>query len=293
MSKRLSAYPITPADAAGHVDVAAVRNLVAPLAVAGVDAIGLLGSTGIYLYLTREERRRAVDAALDAANGTPVQVGIGALRTDEAIHLAQDARAAGAAAGLLAAVSYTPLDDDEVFTHVAAVAEQGGLPLCLYDNPTTTHFRFTPGLVARLAQVPGVVALKSPGVEAHEAATHVADLRSRTPGGFDLGMSGDWFATEALLTGLDTWHAVAAGLFPQTCLRLVRAAGADPAAARAIDAELRPVWDLFRRHTSLRVMYAAAEWRGLCRAAPPRPILPLSEDARREVVATLERLHLA
>jgi 4-hydroxy-tetrahydrodipicolinate synthase len=293
MQKRLSAYPITPADPEGRVDVAALRRLVAPLAAVGVDAIGLLGSTGTYLYLTREERRRAVEAAVEVADGIPVQAGIGALRTDEAIRLAQDARAAGAATGLLAAVSYTPLDDDEVFAHVASVADQGGLPLCLYDNPTTTHFRFTPRLVARLAQVPGVVALKSPGVEAHEAAAHVADLRSRIPDRFDLGTSGDWFATEALLAGLDTWHAVAAGLFPRTCLRLVRAAGADPLAARAMDAELRPLWDLFRRHTSLRVMYAAAEWRGLCRAAPPRPILPLSEDARREVVATLTQLDLA
>ena len=49
--KGLSAFPITPADASGKVDVSALRRLVAPLCQAGVDSIGLLGSTGSYPYL--------------------------------------------------------------------------------------------------------------------------------------------------------------------------------------------------------------------------------------------------
>src|SRR5215217_5510902 len=44
--KGLSAFPITPADASGQVDVSALRRLVARLCEAGVDSIGLLGSTG-------------------------------------------------------------------------------------------------------------------------------------------------------------------------------------------------------------------------------------------------------
>src|SRR6202012_3185990 len=112
----LSAFPITPADASGAGDVAARRGLVRRLADAEVDSIGLLGSTGSYPYLSRAERRRALDAALDETGGrSPILVGVGALRTDEAVRLPQDARAAGAAAGLLAPVSYPPLNEAEVF----------------------------------------------------------------------------------------------------------------------------------------------------------------------------------
>src|SRR5215218_2688469 len=140
----LSAFPITPSNATGHVDVAALRKLVARLCAARVNSIGLLGSTGTYAYLSRSERRRALEAALDAVSGqVPVLVGVGALRTDEAVRLAQDAKAAGAHAGLLAPVSYTPLTDDEVFEHFAMVARESRLPLCIYDNPGTTHFRFS------------------------------------------------------------------------------------------------------------------------------------------------------
>ncbi len=148
----LSAFPITPADEAGRIDAAALRGLVARLVSAGVDSIGLLGSTGIYMYLTREEWRRAIEAAMDEVAGRlPVVVGIGALRTDEAVRLAQDAKAIGAAAGLLSMPSYAPLTEDEVFEHFSTVVKESGLPVVIYDNPGTTNFRFTPQLVARLA----------------------------------------------------------------------------------------------------------------------------------------------
>lgn len=145
----LSAFPITPSDNDGRVDTAALRRLIAPLRLAGVDSIGVLGSTGSYPYLSREERCRALDAALEEAGAVPVLVGVGALRTDEAVRIAQDAKAAGATAGLLAPVSYTPLDDAEIFEHFSAVARESGLPLCIYDNPSTTHFRFRPQAVIR------------------------------------------------------------------------------------------------------------------------------------------------
>jgi 4-hydroxy-tetrahydrodipicolinate synthase len=288
----LSAFPITPSDAAGRVDTAVLRRLVGRLAEARVDSIGLLGSTGTYMYLSREERRRAADAAIEEASGrVPVIVGIGALRTDEAVGLARDAKAAGAAAGLLAPVSYTPLGDDEVFEHFSAVARGSGLPIAIYDNPGTTHFRFGPELVGRLALVPGIVAVKSPTVDATETARHLAALRGAVPEGFSLGYSGDWNSAEAMIAGADTWYSVLGGLFPRVCMKIVAAARqGDAAEARRLDAALAPVWTLFRQFSSLRVVYALADLMGICRAEPPRPILPLSEAARQQVADTLERL---
>lgn len=223
----------------------------------------------------------------------PVIVGVGALRTDEAVRLAQDARAAGAAAGLLAAVSYTPLTDDEVFEHVSTVARESGLPLCIYDNPSTTHFRFSPELVGSLSRLPGIVAVKSPGQEPQAVAGHLAGLRAIVPQGFSLGYSGDWTSTEALIAGADAWHSVVAGLFPRVALDIVRAVErGDAAEARRLDARLDPLWALFRDYSSLRVMFACADLLDLCRAAPPRPILPLGEKARRQVAEVIRALDL-
>ena len=150
----LSAFPITPQDAAGVVDEAQLLVLVQRLIDAGVHSIGLLGSTGTYAFLDVTQRRRAIAvaaAAIAAARerqeqeggGAAVEtrripkllVGVGHLRTDVAVQLAKDAQAAGADAGLLSPVSYNPLTDEEVFQHFAAVAAAApSLPLVIYNN---------------------------------------------------------------------------------------------------------------------------------------------------------------
>ena len=67
----LSAFPITPSDADGRVEADALRRLLEPLAAAGVDSIGLLGSTGTYAYLSPDERRRAVEIAAEKIRPMP------------------------------------------------------------------------------------------------------------------------------------------------------------------------------------------------------------------------------
>ena len=291
----LSAFPITPADPGGKVDTSALRRLLAPLVSAQVDSIGLLGSTGIYPFLSRAERRRAADAALQETNGSvPLLVGIGALRTTEAIALAQDARAAGASAGLLAAVSYTPLTENEVFEHFSAVAAACDLPIVIYDNFATTHFKFTPELVGRIARIPGVVAVKGASQAPELAADHHRQLRAAVPPGFSIGYSGDWNATEALIAGGDAWYCVAAGLFPNACLAIVRAVQTGNAAeARRLNAAMEPLWELFKQFSSLRVMYAAASILGLCDVEPPRPVLPLPDAAKQKVAQVLKEMKLS
>jgi 4-hydroxy-tetrahydrodipicolinate synthase len=294
-AKGLSAFPITPVNESGRVDTAALRRLVAPLAAAKVDSIGLLGSTGSYPFLKRDERRRATEAALAEVNGrVPVLVGIGALRTDDTIELARDARAAGAAAGLLAPVSYTPLTDDEVFEHFKIVAGESKLPIVIYDNFATTHFRFTPELVGRIARIPGVVAVKGTSPEASLAAGHLKQMRDAVPSGFSVGYAGDWNAMETLIAGGDAWYCVAAGLFPNACLAITRAAQSGNAEeARRLNAAMAPLWDLFKQYSSLRVMYAAAEIMGITDAKPPRPVLPLADAVQDRVATVLRELKLS
>ncbi len=285
----LSAFPITPANAAGEVDTSAVHALVSRLVNAGVDSIGVLGSTGGYAYLTRTERRRTVEAAADAAGGrVPLVVGIGALRTDEAVRLARDAKALGAAAGLLSAMSYLPLSQDEVYAHFVKVAEQSGLPLVIYDNPGTTHFRFSNDLVALLSQHPGIVAVKCPTSTPDDIPAHLAAQRSAVRDGFSIGYSGDWCCPAALIAGADTWYSVLAGTLPIPCVLLVRAAQrGDMAEVHRLDGLLQPVWDLFRAHSSFRVVHDMARQLGLADVQPQRPVLPVCDAARSEIARVL------
>ncbi len=219
-------------------------------------------------------------------------VGVGALQTLEAMDLTKDALDAGATAGLLAPVSYIPLQDEEVFRLFQTVAGVG-LPLCIYNNPSTTHFTISPALIGRLSDIPGVVAVKNPAPVASECEAAVATLRDAVPAGFSVGFSVDINAGAALLAGADTWYSVLAGIYPVTCLRLARAAQAGNAEEVArLDAMLQPMWTLFRAHTSFRVVHLAASLAGIANARPVRPVLPLSGPAAAEATAVLEQMAL-
>ncbi|TJZ89573.1 dihydrodipicolinate synthase family protein [Paracoccus gahaiensis] len=288
----LTAFPITPTDAEGRLLAADLRRLILRLARAGVDSIGVLGSTGGYAYLDPGQRRAVVETALEAAGRkVPVIVGVGALRSDISAALARHAADAGAAGLLLAPMSYTPLTEDEVFAHFETVAGASDLPICIYNNPSTTHFTFSPALLARLAALPTVTAVKMPLPANGDYAGQIAALRADLPPGFVIGYSGDWGCPEALLSHADGWFSVAAGLWPDQTLTLSCAAGSgDRAQTDRVQARFRPMWDLFQAHGSLRVVHACARLMELTDAQPPRPILPLPEALTPSLRAAMQAL---
>ncbi|SME96266.1 MULTISPECIES: dihydrodipicolinate synthase family protein [unclassified Pseudomonas] len=124
----LGAFPLTPMNEQG-VDENAFTRLVEQLAAANVDSIGALGSTGSYAYLSRAERTRVAQLAVEAAGDVPVMVSIGSLRTRDVLLLAEDAQKVGAKALLLPPVSYQRLCAEDVFSLYEAVSANVSVPL--------------------------------------------------------------------------------------------------------------------------------------------------------------------
>ncbi|MCG2623717.1 dihydrodipicolinate synthase family protein [Arthrobacter sp. I2-34] len=289
----LSAFPLTPTSETG-IDERAVAAMVERAVRAGVDSIGALGSTGGYAYLDREQRRRVARVAVNAASGTPVMVGVGALRTQQVRQYVDEAQAEGAAAVLLAPVSYQPLTDDEVFGLYEDISAAASVPVCVYDNPATTGFSFSDELHAAIAELPNIAAVKIPPSPAEHAEERITTLRNALRPGTVIGVSGDWFAAPALIAGADAWFSVVAGLFPEVAVAITQAAlNGSGAEATRLSADLEPLWTLFRRHGSLRVMATASELLGLtARPSLPRPLRELDQDARQAVAETLGSLRL-
>ena len=289
----LSAFPLTPLrdDA---FDEASYARLIGRLVTAGVDSITALGSTGSYMYLDREERRRVARAAVAQAGDVPVMVGVGALRTSQVQRLAEDAQEAGARAVLLAPVTYQALTADEVYGLFEDVTAGLSVPLVVYDNPGTTHVTFTDDLYARIATLPHVASIKIPGVPSNpqDAAARVQAIRERIPSTVTIGVSGDGFAAAGLNAGCDAWYSVIGGTLPDPALTITRAAqSGDHAAAASESARLRPLWDLFAEYGSYRVTAAIAERLEL--VAPdclPRPVQGLNSRGRAKASEIIDRL---
>jgi 4-hydroxy-tetrahydrodipicolinate synthase len=223
MFKGLCAFPLTPL-AGDNVDEAALVQLVGRCVDAGADSIGVLGSTGVYTYLLREERRKVVEASVEVAQGTPVVAGVGAMRTRDVLGCVEDAHTAGASGLLLAPVSYQRLTEEEVYDLYREVSSASDLPIAVYDNPATTGFTFSDELHGRIAKLPAIASIKFPPPAPGQAADRIARLRAAVPGRVSLGISGDWAAAEALLAGCDVWYSVIAGLFPKTARVIVNLA---------------------------------------------------------------------
>ncbi|WP_042203991.1 dihydrodipicolinate synthase family protein [Paenibacillus camerounensis] len=293
MFQGLSAFPLTPLDETG-VNEQEFIPLIERLVSACVDSIGVLGSTGNYAYLTRAQRERVLQLAVQAAGDTPVMTSISALRTLDVLHLAEDAQRAGARAVLLAPVSYQPLTDEEVFHLYEQVTANLSVPLCVYDNPNTTHFRFSDELHGRIAQLPNVGAIKIPGVPAgaEAAGSRIGKLRALVPSGVALGISGDPTAAAGLKAGCEVWFSVLGSLFPGICLQLTRLAQAGrEAEAEQYSLLLEPLWALFRQYGSLRVASAIAQQLGFVSGpALLLPLLPLSSAVNEQLAAALREI---
>ncbi|WP_037288399.1 dihydrodipicolinate synthase family protein [Saccharibacillus sacchari] len=293
MFKGLSAFPLTPFKEE-HVDEHAFLALLGRLVEANVDSIGVLGSTGSYMYLSREERRRVIELSVREAGTIPIMASISELRLRDVLALAEDAQQAGASAVLLAPVSYQPLGEEEAYSLYEEVSRHASVPICVYDNPRTTRFTFSDELHGRIAALPHVQSIKIPGVAADgiEAKEHIDRLRSVVPAKFALGISGDDCAATGLTAGCDVWYSVLGGLFPRICLELTRHAQARRAdEALRVSAQLAPVWSLFKRYGSVRTAAAIAIRQGWMSAPGlPLPLAPVPASEIGRIVDCLDAL---
>lgn len=293
----LSAFPLTPLRDDG-LDEPAFIGLVQRLVRAEVDSITVLGSTGSYMYLDRAERMRVIELAVQHADRIPVLAGVGALRTSRVLEHIGDARDAGAVGVLLAPVGYQQLNDDEVFSLFKAASEHSELPVIVYDNPRTTHFAFSNRLYGRIAQLPGIVSIKIPGVPADpvQAKEHVAAIRAVLPEHVGIGVSGDASGAHGLIAGCDAWFTAVGGTIPGPMVEITRAVQeGDPHKALAISAKLEPLWELMAQcGGSLRISAAIAEHFGwVAEKCLPLPVQALSPKQRELVAKVADELRLA
>ncbi len=286
----LSAFPLTPVTDDG-IDEGSYTGIVERIAAAGVDSICALGSTGAYAYLTRAERSRVADLTVAHAGQTPVIVGVSAIRTREVLAHVEDAQRAGAAAVLLAPMTYQPLTQDEAFGLFETVSAELSVPLVVYDNPVTTGFTFTGELHGRIAELSAVASVKIPAVPTDPTRAHqrIAEYRRHVPRAVTLGVSGDGTAAAGLLAGCEAWYSVIAGVLPEACLALTRAAVAgDASTALAVSERFAALWELFASYGSYRVAAAVAEDLGLVSPGMlPHPVRGIDAAGREAVASAL------
>jgi 4-hydroxy-tetrahydrodipicolinate synthase len=127
----------------------------------GTDVLSPVGTTGESPTLDHEEHERVIAAVVECAAGRiKVVPGTGSNSTREAIRLTKFARRSGADGALMVGPYYNKPTQEGYFRHFAAVAEAADLPIVLYNIPGRTASNILPETIARLAELPQIVAVK-------------------------------------------------------------------------------------------------------------------------------------
>jgi len=145
----------------GTIDWDGYRALIDWHVQSGTSAIVAVGTTGESPTVDHEENCRLIEVAVEHAAGRiPIIAGTGSNSTREALELTRFASRVGASASLQVVPYYNRPTQEGLVQHFARVAEEGGLPVILYNVPGRTVADLANDTVLRLARVPGIVGLK-------------------------------------------------------------------------------------------------------------------------------------
>ena len=134
---------VTPFDGRGEIDPQATEAVVERCIEAGVDGLSILGSTGEFLSMSREERQLVTETVICTANGrVPVLMGTGAEWTPECVELSKEAEDMGADGVMIIPPFYSCPNEDELFAHYRAVGEAISIPIM--DSMTKSRSMTSP-----------------------------------------------------------------------------------------------------------------------------------------------------
>lgn len=157
---------VLPFKADLSIDEAAYRKHLSWLAnTRGVTGITVNGHAAEVSSLSREERTRALAIAADEVGGkVPLIAGIYADGTQEAVELARDAKAGGAAGILVFPPTLfmwgAQVKPDMVLRHFTAISDQVDIRIVVFEYPPASGIGYSPETLAELAKLPPVVAVK-------------------------------------------------------------------------------------------------------------------------------------
>jgi 4-hydroxy-tetrahydrodipicolinate synthase len=230
----------TPFTASGELDLGAWHRLLQWQVDGGTQGIVVAGSTGEAMALYDAEYDTLLRAAVEAVAGRiPVIAGTGLSNTAKTIEQGRRAAALGADAALVVTPPYVRPTQAGLLAHYRALADDGALPLVLYNVPGRTGCDLLPDTTAELATHERIVGIKEARDDI-ERMTALLPLRGK---GFAVLSGDDPTAARAMLAGADGVISVASNVVPAAFRKLCDLARSGRREeAEALDARLRDTY---------------------------------------------------
>jgi 4-hydroxy-tetrahydrodipicolinate synthase len=270
---------VTPFDRNGEVDEAAARGLARRLIDNGSHGLVVAGTTGESPTLSDEEKLSLLRAVVDEVGSeATIIAGTGSNDTRHSERLSAAAADNGADAVLVVTPYYNKPAREGLVAHFEAVARAAGIPVVLYNIPSRVVVNLPPELIAELASIDNVVAVK----QANNEELQAIDGLSVLAGNDDIFL-------RTLEVGGTGGILVASHLVGPELRELYEAArSGDLDRARQIDADLQPIFRALAVTTNPIPVKAALDLLGICSARARLPITEADQDQRSKVREALE-----
>jgi 4-hydroxy-tetrahydrodipicolinate synthase len=266
---------VTPFGADGRVDDEAAVRLMHHLVEHGSDGLVICGTTGEAATLDDEEHLGVIELAVSEMKGRcTIVAGVGSNDTRHAVQLTERATALGPDALLSVNPYYNRPSRRGIVRHYEEVTRATNLPIVLYNIPQRTASDLPNDLLAELAQLDNIAAVK----QANHASLAKVD-------GLEIYAGNDDMLADVLDLGEAGGVLTASHVFGEEMHRMVD----EPENRRAIDAGLQDVYRDFAIAPAASSIKAALNLIGLNVGGPRLPYVELDASETETVRAMLER----
>ena len=254
----------------GKVDFEAYKRLVTRQVEAGIHFLVPLGSTAETPCLENDEKIEMLRITRELCPNRPVVAGVGTNSPAATIRNIRLLEPYGPDAWLVVVPYYNKPTQQGLYEYFKAIAESTDKPIVAYNVPGRTGTNMTASTTLRIAEIPGIVAVK----EASGKLDQIEEIVRNRPEGFSVLSGNDDQTFPIMRFGGDGIISVASNVAPGLMVQLVEAAAAgDWTKAEALDKKLAPLYDACFVESNPIPAKAALNLLGFCE---PEMRLPLT-----------------
>ncbi|KGT88833.1 dihydrodipicolinate synthetase [Erwinia typographi] len=277
---------VTPFDAQGEIDFAALRENIERAISLGYDGILIGGTYGEFPVMSLAERRELFREVMDCVQDRiPVMLCSASSDPREARELTA---LAGDLGGLpmVTAPYVSEITDGQILAYFQEIAPLSRTGILVYNAPGI-GITLSPSLLEQLAEVPGVVGIKQGDLN----PTAIDRIANRLRGKLRLFCASDLAFLGPMMAGFDGISSTNSCALPELVIATYRAVEkGDASTAR----DLHQLWydyrALARQHGQPQLVKAAMALRGFNGGTVRAPLKPVSADAVAALTRVMQQL---
>ena len=282
---------VTPYDEGFVCNEEALAETIEFLIKSGVNGLVIAGSTGEYYAQTMKERIKLMEICKNLIKSRlPMIVGTGAIRTEDSIEYAKQAKRIGADALLVTTPPYAYPTGREIALHALAIDRAADLPIMLYNYPGRMSVNMDKDTLDRVGRSKNFCGIKESSGDINRL-----HMLAREYPHISLSCGMDDQALEFFAWGAKSWVCAGSNFSPEAHIALYRACVLEKnfEKGRLIMTAMLPLMTVLEQGGKfVQSIKHGLTLRGIDAGPPRKPLQPLNkEDKRelREVITTMNK----